>query len=544
MQVRSKHSALEVKIQSAIRDFCDRRILLKFKWRKRLDPRSWTGTASEKILRRLAIGVLGLVLTGAGFWAAHDIDTRAEQARVERSDLIQDLSRTANILFLAEDARISGMLERLRIELRAQEVWSQPRTLDALGLAGEDPDDVNSRRLHGVLRRGLSANEDVSVFELIVAGHDGLATFRLEQGSTGEASEKMDPRVREGFAKALWYADEVRRSVVSTGRRIERADLAFERIGDAEHPILRVAIGLHEPGELVQGALVASIDMGGFATRLAAISAASGVIDLVMPDGRSLASTSAVGQIDARDATLAARILGEADLPEVFEADGRLVYGLPMAFADGSRANLLVLVETDAPAVGFLAFRESSWPIALAIVLIVSGVALWGLLRPGGRGEVGGKLNAATSTVSGASIGGPAELEIERECFVLRDWLADVRGCLERDAATRGLMLDLRCDRGLPDQLESDPAWLGGLLVAMGREALEATSEERVRLDVVEDVGNTLRFELAAAGASLDPIQGMREVATRIGAHFEQAQEGRVALVLADALTVSERASA
>ena len=340
---------------------------MKFEWPKRSKPRSRKGIGSEKTRRILATGLIGLVLSGAGFWAAHDIDLRARQARNERSDLVRDLSRTANILFLAEDARVSGMLDRLRIELRAQGIWSQPRALDALGLPGEDSDDVNARRLHGVLRRGLSANEDVGVLELIVAGHDGLATFRLERGSSAEASGELDPRVREGFAKALWYADEVRRSVVSAGRRVERADLAFERIGDAEHPILRVAIGLHEPGELVQGALVASIDMGGFATRLEGVSAANGVISLVMPDGRRLASASAANQIDARDATLASRILGEARLPEVFEADRRLVYGLPLAFADGSHANLLVLAETNAPAIGFSAFRESSWPAALAL---------------------------------------------------------------------------------------------------------------------------------------------------------------------------------
>ncbi len=477
-----------------------------------------------------------MVVVGACAWAARDVAFRLDQRRVQSSELIRDLSGMANRLYLADEARIDGLVERLRVELRAQELWSDSETVVALGTPGDERTQIDARRLRGVLRRGLTANEDVSALELIVAGHDGLSTFRLERGSAGEQPEVLDSAAREGIAKALWYADEVRRSVVSAGRRVERSDLAFERIGDAEHPIIRVAIGLHDPAELVQGAVVASINVGALAARLETIPAADARITLLMADGRRLTAPSAVSEIDARNAALAARILGAAELPEVFEAKGRLIYGLPMSHADGTRANLLVLVETAAPPVGLAAWLDTPWPVALVLIGLVSGLALWALLRGASTAVPIAPAAASPAAENDASSPGSGEIEVARESFVLRDWLADIRGCLERDAATRGLALDLRCDRSLPEELASDPGWLGGLVVAMGREALDATSGDRVRLDVLEDAGNRLRFELGANGVEFGPVSGMEEVAQLIGAHFENGQAGRVALVLEGAL--------
>ncbi len=256
-----------------------------------------------------------MVVVGACAWAARDVAFRLDQRRVQSSELIRDLSGMANRLYLADEARIDGLVERLRVELRAQELWSDSETVVALGTPGDERTQIDARRLRGVLRRGLTANEDVSALELIVAGHDGLSTFRLERGSAGEQPEVLDSAAREGIAKALWYADEVRRSVVSAGRRVERSDLAFERIGDAEHPIIRVAIGLHDPAELVQGAVVASINVGALAARLETIPAADARITLLMADGGRLTAPSAVSEIDARNAALAARILFAAELP-------------------------------------------------------------------------------------------------------------------------------------------------------------------------------------------------------------------------------------
>ena len=140
------------------------------------------------------------------------------------------------------------------------------------------------------------------------------------------------------------------------------------------------------------------------------------------------------------------------------------------------------------------------------------------------------------STASAVGVGIADGFDIQREPIVLREWLADVRGCLEREAATRGLAVDLRCERGLPDDLRADPGWLGGLLVAMGREALDATAADKVSLEVLEGADDALRFELDAAGSSLAPVAGMRQIATSLGGHLESGDAGRLTLVLPEAL--------
>ena len=107
-----------------------------------------------------------------------------------------------------------------------------------------------------------------------------------------------------------------------------------------------------------------------------------------------------------------------------------------------------------------------------------------------------------------------------------------MRGCLEREAATRGLGFALRCERSLPDEELADPAWLGGLLVAMGREALDAAAEDRVCFEVREEAGETLRFELDTGGAELHASGGMHAAAARLGARLEAGRAGLLALVV------------
>ena len=138
----------------------------------------------------------------------------------------------------------------------------------------------------------------------------------------------------------------------------------------------------------------------------------------------------------------------------------------------------------------------------------------------------------AAATQEGAA----ATLDLTSENVPLREWLADIRGCLEREAATRGLAVDVRCEKSLPTAFESDPGWLGGLVVAMGREALDATAEERILVEVLEDVGEALRVEVDAGDVTLRPVAGMNEVATGVGGRLESGTAGRLALIVPSVL--------
>ena len=230
---------------------------------------------------------------------------------------------------------------------------------------------------------------------------------------------------------------------------------------------------------------------------------------------------------DPRLAAWAARVAGPTAGESSFEDEGRLVHASPLTTADGGIAHLLLLQETPSAATGAAAWLASPWPIVLAVLVGVALVASALMLRPA----------SAAGTVAGsAGVGADDGIRVAPRDFVLREWLADVRGCLEREAATRGLVLDLRCERSLPSELVQDPAWLGGLIVAMGREALDATTLDGVTLEVAEEQGRALCFELHAGEARLSPVAGMQEVAERIGARLESRRGGRMALVLPGAL--------
>lgn len=492
------------------------------------------GFLDPKHLRFVGLACVGLAMSGLVVGAKRDVGSRTEQAWQIRSERLRDLGRSTNLLFLAEASRVDSLLQRLRTELRAQGFWNRPGILDALNLEEDDRWEVEGRRLLALLRRGRQEIDDVDPLELVVAGQSGLSMLRVD-GVHGLASPPVpDSREREGLAKALWYADEIRRAVESGGRRVERGDPTFERVEDAEIPSLRVAIGLNEPGELVQGAIVATVRLDGLARRLAALAGAGLEAEIVTPDGRRLGSPSAEAAVEPRLASLAARVLGTGEAPGIFEADGRLVLGIPLAHADGRPAHLLALLETAAPPQGFPAWRSTAWPGVLCLAALISAVAVWALLRrrredllPGPAIKTGTREACPVGTAEVTSSDG-----IRFEPFVLREWLSDVRSCLERDAAIRGLALDLRCERSLPDTLESDPAWLGGLLVAMGREALDATADERLCFEVLEDVGQTVRFELTVAGGPVEPVDSMEIVASRLGGRFESGGEGHMALIL------------
>ncbi|MAG33444.1 MAG: hypothetical protein CL908_21415 [Deltaproteobacteria bacterium] len=493
--------------------------------------------------RRSALALVGLTLVGLATWAVLDVSADEKHQRAVANAALQDLTAVAGALFAADEARFAGMLERARVELRAQGLWQNKK-------AGSEPgveawEDVEGRRLAASVRRALGASEGVLALELVVAGHDGLWSWRFEQDALPAPAAGSDPRERERMAKALWYADEVLRAVASNGRAVEWGDIVFEPVSDAGRVVLRVAIGLHAPGELVQGALVASLDLGGIAGRLEGLAGRGFQLSVLTPDGRRPAAALATADSYARAAALAARAVGSTESAEVFVADGQLVYGAPLAHVDGSIANLLMLAETPVPPSGASAWLATPWLpclIALALVSTLASVLLLSSTNPrplspsSGQGAVAGE--ACDASEEGAEDGAiPApEIVVTREGFVLREWLADVRSCLEREAATRSLRLDLRCEKSLPAELDQDPAWLGGLVVAMGREALDTASGGWVSLEVAEDVDDTLRFEIAAADSRLGPVCGMQEVAERIGGHIEEGREGRMALVVPQAL--------
>jgi len=493
---------------------------------------------SARVRLAIVAGVALAWLLTAGL-AGYDVTSSAQRARVETEASLAGLADVVNALHVAEEGRIDGELERLRTELRAQGAWSESGAFEADGSGASatpgDRGEIDGRRLEAALRRALVGVDAFSALEIVVAGHDGLRLLGVERDGEGRATVSgWAPDEREGVAKALWYADEVDSAVQSAGRRVERGEVSFE--GVIARPVSRAAIGLHDAGQLVQGALVAVIDLTDVSTRLAQMMPTGHRITLVSVEGRPLDPATRDEATLTRLGALTTRVFAEPDGTTVFEADGALVLGRPLARPDGGVATTLALLEAEAPPVGLSAWLASLWLPPLVLFAIVAALAIVGLLRPS-VAAAPAQASPRVATADEASDDVAADLEMHPEPMVLREWLADVRGCLEREAATRGLAIDVRCERSLPDDLESDPGWLGGLVVAMGREALDATGEEKVRVDVTEDAGASLRVEVDAGGASLAPVAGMHEVAGGVGGRLESAKDGRLALVVPSVLS-------
>ena len=498
-----------------------------------------TGESKARKMRWGAAGAVMLAWAGLAGWAVHDLERNRLDAEGFLEANLETAATIAETLVAADQASIDSELRRLRTELRAQDVWTHPGVLDRAGQPGpiesdagapSEPNEraVELRRIESVLRRALAGSASLSTLELVVAGHDGLAVVGVEREGENLRTIRRAGNEREGMAKALWYADEVSRAIVSSGRRIERGEVSFE--GAIERPIARAVIGLHEPGELVQGALVASVDLSGIVLKLSAVVPSGLRLTLTSVEGRVLDPTRAAepGSAD-RMAALAARIFDSGGTEGAFAADGFLVLGRPLVPGEGEVATALAVLEGEKPARGLAAWLASGWPASLVVLALVSGLAIVGLLRP----RVSSAGSMETIRVSAPSAANEASgIALENQAILIREWLSDIRGCLEREAATRGLRFDLRCERSLPEDIRSDPGWLGGLVVAMGREALDATEGEGVVVEVREAAGDSLHVEFDAGGASLVPVGGMQEVATQMGARLERGEAGRIALVL------------
>ena len=504
------------------------------------DPVLAEASTERRSLRaRLAIATGILVAWSAtGGLAWLDVTTGEARARERAERSLMALADVVNALYLAEEGRIDGELARLRTELRAQGAWTEPGAFEVGPAEVAKPGDrasIDGRRLEAALRRALTRVDAFSALEVVVAGHDGLRILGVERDEEGRArSIAWAPDEREGVAKASWYAGEVARAVESAGRRVERGEVAFE--GVLERPIARAAVGRHEPGHLVQGALVAAIDLTDLSARLADVVPIDHRMTLLSVDGRPLDPTARDQSTLDRLLALATRVFEQAGPATSFEADGALVLGRPLVRAEDGVATTLALVEIEAPPTGVAAWLAGFWPIVLALFSVVAGLAIVFVFRSGGAGRATPKgLGKRIARDEALTESGPA-IELVPETVALREWLADIRGCLEREAATRGLAVDLRCEASMPPEFESDPGWLGGLVVAMGREALDATAEERVVVEVLEDAGDTLRVEVDAGGTPLRPIAGMNEVANGVGGRFESDDAGRLALVVPSVL--------
>lgn len=458
-----------------------------------------------------------------------DVTRREATSRDRSEQSLTALAGVVSALYESEEERIDGELARLRAELRAQGTWAEPGAFDldeeTEAARPGDRASIEGHRLEASLRRALTGVDGFSALEVVVADHDGLRILGVERDEEGRARRiEWSPGAREGVAKAHWYAGEVRRAVESAGRRVERGEVAFE--GVLERPVVRAVVGLHDAGQLVQGALVAAIDLTDLSDRLAGIVPVDQRMTLLSVEGRPLDPTTGDRATLDRLATLTKRIFAETDGQGVFEADGALVLGRPLVRAKGGVATTLAVLEVQAPPRGAAAWLAGLWPAVLGLFTVVAGVALVFVLRRPVAAEAASRPQPAPVAATA-----PA-LDLTSEPVPLREWLADIRGCLEREAATRGLAVDVRCEKSMPAEFESDPGWLGGLVVAMGREALDATAEGRIVVEVFEDAGEALRVEVDAGDVPLQSVAGMNEVATGVGGRLEAGAAGRLALIV------------
>lgn len=483
---------------------------------------------------RMRWGLAGGVLASwvvLALWAGLDLARGAAERAEADAAALDDLVRVANAALLQREALLDADLEQLRLRLRTEAVWAAGATPPEAGEVAEGG-EADRRRRDAVLRNALAEAPDLLAFELVVAGHRGLQHVRYEPTPTGVVVSAADAEGAEGVAKALWYADEVQRAVAAAGRGVEHAEPEDAQGGAS--PTLRRVIALHAPGELVQGVLVATIDPGRAYAPVAALAPRGRALAVVDHAGRLLATSDGWAGDElgvARAAAWTARVIDGEGPPRVFQSDGRWVLGRPIARSDGTPASILLLAETGAGPTGLAALRSSVWPGVLAAQLVAGALALFALFAPGGA--AGGRRGEAESA---QQADGGEQDGLSSGPFDLRAWLADVRSCLEREAAKRGLGLVVRCDRALPEEIRGDAGWLGGLLVALGREALDATGDDRVVLDVYADEARTLCFALDAGGAALGPVPAMESLAASLEARFEQTREGRLALVVPGAM--------
>lgn len=512
----------------------------------------------ERRAQRLRLGIrLGIVLLWAVALAGLHLTMQRERATAQTElEVALEAAAVAGAASVAtERARIDAWLGALRNDLREQGRWSEAFSPGTEGNPAFFDREVETR-----LGRSFATEPSLVRLELVVAGHEGLRALGWTRNDeTGSRRLAHSPQEWNGIAKALWYGHEIHRAVRAAGRRVERGEAVDGPEGDEPAALqTRVAIGVHAPGELVQAALVATLDQSAFARTLA-----GGVdppITLTLLPARVAADAAVSDAAEAgvpdraarRRAHLAARVLAaEGGGVTRFQAGEALVAGQSIG-AEGERAlDRIVLAEAPVPAGGLAGWQSPPWRTWAGLVTLL---ALAGLVGAGwfGRDRTSEEgVNASPDGVEAAlaeavsteqpegrpvSAALAAPIEPTTTFFGLRDWLADIRACLGREAASRGLGLDVRCERTLHGEIESDPAWLGGLVVALGREALDATPEERIALEFRRDEEDGLVVEFDTGGVDLAPIARMDEAALALGASLEQSARAGLLLRLPEAL--------
>ncbi|MFK7897482.1 MAG: hypothetical protein AB8G23_16705 [Myxococcota bacterium] len=536
--------------------------------------------------RKLAAGALLFSLVGLFYWA--HLDHKAARAERIESNTAQ-MQNHASLLqqvFLSEEEKLESLLSRVRSDLRTEGSWAQEEGKPAakplaqeggpaaeIAIKVEGPVDAERwRAVRADLKRGLSARPDLLALDLVVADQAGLTSVRVARTEKGIHESFEDPRKEAGVAKAIWYADEVRRAVSANGRQFARGPYSTTETRGQKRTEIRVALALHDPAELIQGVLLATLDVSGVAGALETLTASQVTTRLVGRDGQPLAQhpeqdpdesadelagalphENHLASTAARDAALVERVLAAPQQADAFEADQRLVRGLLFAHGDGRISEGVALLEMTLPPTGLAAWAKTTRGMGVlgtALLALVGAIVL--LFRSGApkTALITDEVRVPSATVRAETDDlrahgrkeSPAaaapipdaddRIDLDPQEFVLRDWLADVRGCLEREAAMRGLSLNLRCERSMPQCIEQDPGWLGGLVLAMGQEALDATGEDRVLVRVREDAHEVMRIEVDAGPVELSPVRGMMAVAEEMGGRFEMDGPSGLAFVL------------
>jgi len=491
--------------------------------------------------RRFAWVTAGLIVLAL---AAAIVDVGRERQRsIETGDAaIQALARVSDALWLADEARIHALLARLRVELRTGADWIGTGSVE-----GGAADPSAPRRRDTLLRRAIEGAPDVQSIDLVVAGPDGLVSVRVGP-AIGPPGDLQGDEEGEVDAKTFWYSDVVQQAVEANGRRVARS--AVEVVpGDVEgRARVRTVIALHDVDEIIQGVLIATIDLAPLASRLTSLSGAHLRFAVVTPDGARIGQAPHAPQGDIGP------LLGEAgianDAPEIVASDDFRSLVRPASRSGDEAVDLVFWLERDAPPSLIAAAGGSPWlAVIVSLVLLEGALLAWSRDRSTEPGPIAttARLRARSAArdepvetglfpLSDPSPSEGCELSVRHERFVLREWLSDVRGCLEREAATRGLTLDLRCERSLPLEVDQDPLWLGGLVVSLGREALDATRASRVALEVTGEGESGLRFQIDAGETDLESVVGMEVIAARLGATLEVSGRGRLAVVVPSAV--------